>query len=102
MKLISWNVNGIRALLKKGFLDFLEEQRPDLLLLQEVKANHDQVEYDFAAAGWEVCWNGAQKKGYSGVAILSRTAVTAAHGVQPGVSFDDARGNQLHQSIPRL
>lgn len=94
MKLISWNVNGIRALLKKGFLDFLEEQRPDLLLLQEVKANHDQVEYDFAAAGWEVCWNGAQKKGYSGVAILSRTAaLSVRHGM--GLPGHDDEGRVL-------
>ena len=94
MKLISWNVNGIRALLKKGFLDFLEAQRPDLLLLQEVKANHDQVEYDFAAAGWEVCWNGAQKKGYSGVAILSRTAaLSVRHGM--GLPGHDDEGRVL-------
>ena len=47
MKLISWNVNGIRAVLKKNFLDFLDEHQPDVLLLQEVKAERDQVEEDF-------------------------------------------------------
>lgn len=94
MKLISWNVNGIRAVLKKGFLDFLEEQRPDLLLLQEVKANQDQVEHDFAAAGWEICWNGAQKKGYSGVATLSRTpALSVRHGM--GMPGHDDEGRVL-------
>jgi exodeoxyribonuclease III len=94
MKLISWNVNGIRAVLKKGFLDFLEEQRPDLLLLQEVKANQDQVEHDFAAAGWEICWNGAQKKGYSGVATLSRTpALSVRHGM--GLPGHDDEGRVL-------
>jgi exodeoxyribonuclease-3 len=94
MKLISWNVNGIRAVLKKGFLDFLEEQRPDLLLLQEVKANQDQVEHDFAEAGWEICWNGAQKKGYSGVATLSRTpALSVRHGM--GLPGHDDEGRVL-------
>lgn len=94
MKLISWNVNGIRAVLKKGFLDFLEEQRPDLILLQEVKANQDQVEHDFAAAGWDICWNGAQKKGYSGVATLSRTpALSVRHGM--GLPGHDDEGRVL-------
>lgn len=94
MKLISWNVNGIRAVLKKGFLDFLEEQRPDLILLQEVKANQDQVEHDFAAAGWDICWNGAQKKGYSGVATFSRTpALSVRHGM--GLPGHDDEGRVL-------
>jgi exodeoxyribonuclease-3 len=94
MKLISWNVNGIRAVLKKGFLEFLEEQRPDLILLQEVKANQDQVEHDFAAAGWDICWNGAKKKGYSGVATLSRTpALSVRHGM--GLPGHDDEGRVL-------
>jgi len=73
MKLISWNVNGIRAALQKGFDDFVREHEPDVLLLQEVKATPDQVDGAFENDGWRVHWNAAEKKGYSGVAILSRT-----------------------------
>lgn len=94
MKLISWNVNGIRAVLKKGFLDFLESENPDLVLLQEVKATHDQLEHDFAAAGWEVHWNPAQKKGYSGVATLCRVpALSVRHGM--GLPGHDDEGRVL-------
>jgi exodeoxyribonuclease-3 len=83
MKLISWNVNGIRAVLKKNFLEFLEEHDPDVLLLQEVKAERDQVEEPFEEQGWHVSWNPALKKGYSGVAALSKVeplSVTAGMG----------------------
>ncbi len=72
MKIISWNVNGIRAAIKKGFADFMEEHQPDILLLQEVKAERDQVELPFSEDDWEVHWNHADKKGYSGVAAFSR------------------------------
>ncbi|MDF1656799.1 MAG: exodeoxyribonuclease III [Verrucomicrobiales bacterium] len=72
MKLISWNVNGIRAVLKKNFIEFLSEHDPDILLLQEVKAERDQVDEPFEANGWHVSWNHAVKKGYSGVAVLSK------------------------------
>lgn len=78
IKLISWNVNGIRAVLKKGFLEFLEEHQPDMILLQEVKACREQAEVDFEAAGWSVHWNPAEKKGYSGVATLSKVPVLSA------------------------
>ena len=99
MKLISWNVNGIRAVLKKGFLDFLEAERPDLLLLQEVKANREQVEHDFEAAGWEVQWNAAEKKGYSGVATLSRhPALSVRHGL--GIAEHDNEGRVLTTEFP--
>jgi exodeoxyribonuclease III len=70
MKLISWNVNGIRAAIKKGFEDFLKESNPDILCLQEVKANEDQVEWDIN--GYKAYWNSAEKKGYSGVAVLTK------------------------------
>jgi len=84
MKLISWNVNGIRAVLKKNFLEFLDEHDPDVLLLQEVKAERDQVEEPFEENGWHVSWNHAVKKGYSGVAVLSKVeplSVTAGMGL---------------------
>jgi len=72
-KLLSWNVNGLRAVLKKGFLDFLQQEQPDVLCLQETKISDDLV------SGFEfknyphVYWNCAAKKGYSSTAILSKT-----------------------------
>lgn len=91
MKLISWNVNGIRAVLKKNFLEFLEEHDPDLLLLQEVKASPDQLEHSFEEAGWDVHWNPAQKKGYSGVATLSKNPVASSE-LGLGIDEHDTEG----------
>ena len=72
-RIISWNVNGIRASIKKGFLQRLEEMNPDVLCLQETKAQDDQVrEALFGLHGFHVYSNSATKKGYSGTAILSR------------------------------
>jgi exodeoxyribonuclease III len=71
MKIISWNVNGIRAVLKKGlFMPFIEQYKPDILCLQETKAERGQVEIDLK--GYEEYWNSATKKGYSGTAIFSK------------------------------
>ncbi len=72
MKLYSWNVNGIRAVLNKGaFQSFLKEHDPDILCLQETKAHRDQVEIDLP--GYHEYWNSAAKKGYSSTAIFSKT-----------------------------
>jgi exodeoxyribonuclease-3 len=71
MKIYSWNVNGIRAVLKKGsFQSFLAEHQPDILCLQETKAERSQVEIDLP--GYQEYWNSAIKKGYSGTAIFSK------------------------------
>lgn len=71
MKIYSWNVNGIRAVLKKGlFKPFLDAHRPDVLCLQETKAERGQIEIDLP--GYHEYWNSAVKKGYSGTAIFSR------------------------------
>ncbi|MEH6680736.1 MAG: exodeoxyribonuclease III [Sediminicola sp.] len=74
MKIVSYNVNGIRAALSKGFLEWLGAVDPDVLCLQEIKANQDQLDLDlFAAAGYPYhYWYSAQKKGYSGVAVLCK------------------------------
>ena len=73
MKIISYNVNGIRAALKKGFIDWLKSADPDVVLIQETKATPDQVDTQlFEEAGYYHYWFSAQKKGYSGVAILSK------------------------------
>ena len=75
MKIVSYNVNGIRAALKKGFLEWLVATDPDVICLQEIKAQEDQLDLSvFEAAGYPYnYWFSAQKKGYSGVAILSKT-----------------------------
>jgi exodeoxyribonuclease III len=71
MKLYSWNVNGIRAVLKKGlFQPFLKKYQPDILCLQETKAERGQIEIDLP--GYHEYWNSAVKKGYSGTAIFSK------------------------------
>lgn len=71
MKIISWNVNGIRAVLKKGFADFVHKSNPDILCLQETKAHPDQV--DKMLDNYEHhYWNSADKKGYSGTAVFSK------------------------------
>jgi exodeoxyribonuclease-3 len=71
MKIFSWNVNGIRAVVKKGtFQSFVAQHRPDILCLQETKAERGQIEIDLA--GYHEYWNSAVKKGYSGTAIFSK------------------------------
>jgi exodeoxyribonuclease-3 len=72
MKLISWNVNGLRAVLKKNFLDYLARESPDILCLQETKCSPDQIE-QLWPAHYEIHWNSAEKKGYSGTAIFTKT-----------------------------
>lgn len=74
MKILSYNVNGIRAALNKGFAEWLEATAPDVLCLQETKAMKEQVDTAvFDALGYQHHWHSAQKKGYSGVAILTKT-----------------------------
>ncbi|MBT8304181.1 MAG: exodeoxyribonuclease III [Bacteroidia bacterium] len=75
MKIISYNVNGIRAAINKGFIDWLERANPDVICLQEIKAMKEQLDLNlFEKAGYNHhYWFSAQKKGYSGVAILSKT-----------------------------
>jgi len=75
MKIISYNVNGIRAAINKGFIDWLISANPDVICLQEIKAMEEQLDLNlFKDAGYNHnYWFSAQKKGYSGVAILSKT-----------------------------
>lgn len=75
MKIISYNVNGIRAALKKGFIEWLEAANPDVVCIQETKAHKEQLDLSlFEEAGYPFhYWFSAQKKGYSSVAILSKT-----------------------------
>lgn len=69
LKIFSWNINGLRAVLRKGALqEFLSKYQPDVLCLQEIKCKPDQIDYEFP--GYKVLWNPAKKPGYSGTAIL--------------------------------
>lgn len=78
MKIISWNVNGIRAVHKKGlFVPFVEKYKPDILCLQETKAEEHQSEVDLPE--YEEYWNSAQKKGYSGTAIFTKEKPISIH-----------------------
>lgn len=70
MKLVSWNVNGIRSILGKGLPAYLEEEDADIVCLQEIKARREQVDYEFS--GYHAYWNPASKPGYSGTLLLTR------------------------------
>ena len=74
VKILTYNVNGIRAALRKDFSSWLKATNPDVVCLQEIKANSEQFETSvFTDLGYHCFWNPAEKKGYSGVAILSKT-----------------------------
>lgn len=72
MKIISWNVNGIRAVIKKNFAEFISEHQPDILCLQETKARAEQVDLPLETAGYHTYWNSAEKAGYSSTAIFTK------------------------------
>ena len=99
MKLVSWNVNGVRAVLKKGFLDYMEKVDADVICLQETKAHPGDVQHVEWPKGYEVFWNSAVKKGYSGTAIFTRIKAKA---VTPhiGVEAHDAEGRVLTAEFP--
>ena len=79
-KIISWNVNGIRAVAKKGFLEFLQSSNPDILCIQETKAEESQLDQELAhPKGYYTYWNSAVKKGYSGTAIYSKKPLQVEH-----------------------
>ncbi len=96
MKIISYNVNGIRAAIKKGFLEWLQTANPDVICLQETKAQKEQLDLSvFEEAGYPYhYWFSAQKKGYSGVAVLSKTEPkNVVYGT--GIDYMDFEGRNL-------
>src|SRR5690625_4330216 len=97
MRIITYNVNGIRAAKRKGFLEWLEEDPADIICLQEVKAMEDQVDIEkFKNLGFHVYWFAAQKKGYSGVAVLSKfPAQEVKYGTGHEQSDEEGRVIQL-------
>jgi exodeoxyribonuclease-3 len=92
MKLISWNVNGLRACMGKGFADFFSDIDADIFCLQETKLQEGQI--DFAPAGYHCYWNYAEKKGYSGTAIFSkREPLGVTYGI--GIEEHDKEGRVI-------
>ena len=102
MKIITWNVNGLRAVLKKGLLDWLAEEKPDLLCLQEIKAQPGQVDEGLLTAlGYTIYWQSAQRKGYSGVATLVKEQPDCvSHGI--GNPKYDIEGRTLSAFYPQF
>ncbi len=94
MKLISWNVNGIRAIYKKGFLDFVKEENPDILCIQETKAREEQIPDRIMDLEYNKYFSSAQKKGYSGVAVFTKEKpLKVEHGF--GIKKFDSEGRIL-------
>lgn len=90
LRLLSWNVNGVRAVAKKGFLPWFDDAQPDILCLQEVRAEPEQMPEALAAPlGYHAYWNPSRaKKGYSGTGVLSRTQPLAVHDGLGDEEFD--------------
>ncbi|MFS4454612.1 exodeoxyribonuclease III [Maribacter sp. 2304DJ31-5] len=103
MKIISYNVNGIRAALNKGFLDWLKTVDPDVVCLQEIKANQDQLDLSlFEAAGYGYnYWFSAKKKGYSGVAILTKTEPDHVE-YGTGIEYMDFEGRNIRADFGEI
>ena len=92
MKLISWNVNGLRACLGKGFLDFFNAENADVFCLQETKMQPGQADLDLP--GYEQYWNSAVRKGYSGTAVFTRIPpLSTAYGI--GLPEHDGEGRAI-------
>ena len=89
MNLISWNVNGLRACMNKGFMEFFNAIDADVFCIQESKMQRDQARFDFPR--YEEYWNSAQKKGYSGVAIFSKTKPLSVS-YDMGIAHHDLEG----------
>ena len=103
MKIVSYNVNGMRAALKKGFLDWLQAVDPDVVCLQEIKAMQEQLDLSiFKQAGYAYnYWFSAQKKGYSGVAILSKTKPDHIE-FGTGIEYMDFEGRNIRADFGDL
>ncbi len=92
MKLISWNVNGLRACVQKGFVDFFNEIDADVFCIQESKLQAGQI--DFAPEGYHCYWNYAEKKGYSGTAMFTKTEpLSVTYGI--GIEEHDHEGRVI-------
>lgn len=99
MKLISWNVNGLRACLEKGFADFFRDIDADIFCVQETKMLKEQTDYDFE--GYHQFWNSAAKKGYSGTAIFTKSKpLCVTYGL--GLPEHDCEGRVITAEFERF
>lgn len=99
MKIISWNVNGIRAAVKKGFFESMIDMQTDILCLQETKAQEDQVAEALEGIDYHIYSNSAEKKGYSGTCILSKEkAISVSYGID--APDHDREGRVLTAEYP--
>ena len=91
-KYISWNVNGLRAVIKKGFLEYIEEENPDIIGLQEIKLSEGQL--DLEIPGYNMYYNYAERKGYSGTAIFTKEKpINVTYGI--GIEEHDNEGRVI-------
>jgi len=94
MKLLSWNVNGVRAALKKGLLDWMRKSQADVICLQETKAHPGDVQHVAWPAGYQAHWNSAAKKGYSGTVVFTRAEpLSVSDGI--GAAAHDQEGRVI-------
>ena len=97
MKLISWNVNGLRACMQKGFLDFFKQADADIFCLQEVKLSEGQLELE--TEGYYQYWNYAEKKGYSGTALFTKEKpINVTYGIN--IDEHDHEGRVITAEYP--
>jgi exodeoxyribonuclease-3 len=99
MKLVTWNVNGLRACMNKGFSDVMKELDADIFCLQETKMQREQADFEFP--GYHEYWNSAERKGYSGTALFSRTEpLRVAYGI--GQEEHDKEGRVITAEYPEF
>ena len=102
IRILCWNVNGIRAVERKGFLEWLQQESPDILCLQETKAQPDQISYELQQPpGYYAYWNFPQRKGYSGVATLTKEKpIRVQNGL--GIKRFDVEGRVIIAEYPEF
>jgi exodeoxyribonuclease III len=102
MRFISWNVNGFRSVLKKGFMDWLEAADPDVLCLQEIRCEWEEADFAIRTlleGAYDICWNPSRgKKGYAGSATLSRKGLGWSHTPGIGMAEVDLEGRMVVSS----
>ena len=102
LRLVSWNVNGIRAAMDKGFREYIQTEQPDILCLQETKAMQEQVDLEWAdELGYHQIWNSAVKKGYSGTSIWSKHPANQFR-LGLGIDHHDQEGRVITATFDRF
>ena len=101
MKILTWNVNGLRNVYQKGFLDFVAQAQPDILCLQEIKIRPEQLQQLTLPGGYHLFFNCAQKPGYSGVAVLTKEEPKLVED-KVGLARFDQEGRFLKLTFPQF